>query len=112
MSTNETETETITTTEPATDSTALTADEVKGLVVSALSDAGVTKENIDRLNVLSDLDSRIEGIVEKHKSAPADNSSLLKDVEKMLDDKLRGIHGANVGRRIGPLGRYLGFGRN
>lgn len=67
-------------------------------------------ERFSKLDVLEGLDSRIEGILAKHKPVEGktlDRDGLLSDIGKMVDEKLSGIGGPRV-RKPGPLGRILG----
>lgn len=64
-------------------------------------------EKFSKLDVLDGIEDKITGLFETHKSGNLDKDSLLKDVGGLLDRKLQGIGSGNVGRRIGPLGRWL-----
>lgn len=106
-----TETETTTTeTTSSTESEGLSRDEVRSLIGEVFDEKfnaikGELGSGINLDEIKTSLLPDIEGLIEKHKSQP-DNQSLLREVDNLLGKRLQGV-GANLGRKVGPLGRWL-----
>ena len=101
--------------EPKPDPTpeGLSAEEVKGIVGSAIDDklgaissAFATKDDMEatRAGILEDIVSKLPSLIPAASSV--DEESLIKKVEGLLDGKLAGI-GENASRKVGSLGRWL-----
>lgn len=80
----------------------ISEDELKTIfrtqVKEELDERGVTKEVIEKLNIFDSL----EGLFEKHSgSGGVDKDSLLGEIGKLIDDKLKGIStgGGNGGTK-------------
>lgn len=84
--------------EEKTSNDGYTEDEMKGLIGSVLDskleERGLTKEALSKLDVLGSL----EDLFKRNKSEPVDKESLLGDIGKLIDDKLKGI-GSNGGSK-------------
>lgn len=84
------------------ESRGISEDELKTIfrsqVREELDERGVTKEVIEKLNIFDSL----EGLFEKHSGGSGvDKDSLLGEIGKLIDDKLKGISsgGSNGGTK-------------
>lgn len=89
----------------------ISEEELKGIfrsqVKEELDERGLTKEIIEKLNIFDSL----EGLFEKHSgSGGVDKDSLLGDIGKLIDDKLKGISsgGGNGTKEREPKIRIFG----
>lgn len=110
--------------------TTLTSDELRDTIgdeVDARMEArGLTIERLARLDLLDNLEGTFKNLFAEHTTSggTVDEEGLLKKMSDMIDGKLKGLGGGkpdvkpdpgtNVGRKVGPLGRFLAgnSGRN
>lgn len=96
-------------TPPSTENT-LTHDEVKSIVGDALDEKlnalGIS-DKLEKMNILDDLETKIAGLFETHKTAPADNKGLLTEIDNLIGRRLSAIPGTKSERKPGWLGRWL-----
>lgn len=96
----------------ATETPSITADELRSIIGeeidTRLSAMGL-QDRLSKLDLLDDLD----GLFERHKSAPMDQKSLVAEINRAIDSKLAGLTngtGTESGsKRQGPLSRWLGI---
>lgn len=99
--------------EGTTPNPGLTADEVKGLFNDALKESGIL-DRLDKIQV-DGLTAEIDGLFEKHKSSPVNESGLVTAIDNAVGKRLAGLNlgggnsgGGNTdGRQRGWLGRWL-----
>jgi hypothetical protein len=70
----------------------ISEDELKGLIGNALDEKleerGFTSETVSKLGKLDILDS-LDNLFESHKGEPLDKESLLGEIGKLVDEKLK-----------------------
>lgn len=97
----------------------ITDEQFKGWIGEVVDDR-LAKFNAEmdtklkKLDILDSLTDTIGGLFEQHKTTPTefDRGGFLKDIENLIDNKIRGLSGGTAtptvtGRKKGPLSRAI-----